>query len=173
MQGRGGVFKGALLYLIVPFTLFVVPFTYLSLPLTGFGRLAVSGGIVLSVLINSIGMKQLTIISFVLVILLSSCFGVHSGSFQSSAQLSAANYKVVKRGAQGKATTTVILFMGGLGKEALVAEAKESLMRQYNVTDAQLLANVSVDWRTITTPLYFSMWRRECTVTADIIEFVK
>ncbi|KAB2912884.1 MAG: hypothetical protein F9K23_18350 [Bacteroidetes bacterium] len=118
-------------------------------------------------------MKQLTIISFVIVILFSSCFGVHSGTFQSSAQLSSANYKIVKRAAQGKATTTVVLYMGGLGKEALVAEAKENLMREYNVSDKQLLANVSVDFRTITTPLYLVMWQRQCTVTADIVEFVK
>jgi|MDTD01.2.fsa_nt_gb hypothetical protein len=118
-------------------------------------------------------MKQLTIISFVLVILLSSCFGVHSGTFQSSAQLSSANYKVVKRGVQGKATTNVVLFIGGLSKDALVAKAKENLLREHKVTDTQLLANVSVDWRTITTPIYLAMWQRQCTVTADIIEFTK
>lgn len=118
-------------------------------------------------------MKQLTIISFVLALLLSSCFGVHSGTFQSSAQLSSANYKIVKRGVQGKATTTVVLFIGGLGKEALVAQAKEDLMQEHKVTSTQLLANVSVDWRTITTPVYLAMWKRQCTVTADIIEFIK
>lgn len=118
-------------------------------------------------------MKQLTIISFVLVFLLSSCFGVHTGTFQSSAQLSSANYKIVKRAAQGKSITTVVFFIGGLSKDAMVAQAKDNLMREHNVTDKQLLANVSVDWRSITTPLYFATWQRQCTVTADIIEFTK
>ncbi len=118
-------------------------------------------------------MKQLTIISFVLVIVLSSCFGVHTGTFQSSAQLSSGNYKVVKRGVQGKATSTVVFFIGGFTKEALVAKAKENLMQEHKVTDTQLLANVGVDWRIIATPVYLAMWQRQCTVTADIIEFTK
>lgn len=117
-------------------------------------------------------MKQLTFFSLI-IILFSSCFAVHHGYLQSSAQLSSANYTMVKRSVQGKATTTIVLGIGGLSKEALVAEAKENLMREHKVTDKQLLANVSVDWKVVTTPIYFAVWQRQCTVTADIIEFTK
>lgn len=117
-------------------------------------------------------MKNFILVTLI-AILCASCFGVHHGSFQSSAQLTENNYKIVKRNAQGKASTVVVLWIGGLSKEAMVAEAKQNLMKANNVTDTQLLVNVSVDWQVITTPAYFIAWQNTCTVTADIIEFTK
>lgn len=105
--------------------------------------------------------------------LLAGCFGVHSGTFQSSAILTGNNYTILKRDAVGTSQTTTVLFIGGLSKDALVAEAKADLMETYNVTGNQQLVNVSVDWKIVTTPIYFVVNTRKCTVTADIIEFNK
>lgn len=115
-------------------------------------------------------MKQLTILSFITVFL-TSCFGVHHGSFQSSVQLSDNNYTVIKRSAAGQARTTIVFGIGGLSKNALVAKAKENLIKEHNVTCKQELANVCVDWKIVTTPFYYVVFERVCTVTADIIEF--
>ncbi|HYG40090.1 MAG TPA: DUF6567 family protein [Cytophagales bacterium] len=117
-------------------------------------------------------MKQLTIISLIAV-LFTSCLGVHHGTFQSSVALSENNYKIIKRNVSGQASTTIVLGFGGLGKDALVARAKENLIKEHSVTGTQQLANVSVDWKIVTTPVYFVVFTRTCTVTADIIEFTK
>lgn len=105
-------------------------------------------------------------IFFVVSLLLSSC-AFHYGNMTSSASLSANNFKIVKL-AKGSATATRIFGLGGLGKEALVAEAKADLLQNYPLKDGQALANICVDFKN---SFILFVNTTKATVTADVVEF--
>ena len=98
--------------------------------------------------------------------ILSSC-AVHSGFMNDSAALSSNNFKMV-RYAEGTASTTKIFVLGGLAKNALVAEAKKDLIQNNPLKEGQTLANVTVDFKN--SFIVFVM-KTKVTVTADIVEF--
>ncbi|NCU31895.1 MAG: hypothetical protein EOM23_02920 [Candidatus Moranbacteria bacterium] len=102
----------------------------------------------------------------VLAIMTSSC-AMHSGIGMSNASLSENNFKMV-RYAQGSVKTTKIFGLGGLAKNALVAEAKEQMMSNYPLQDGQALANMTVDFKT---SIVFFVITTKVTVTADIVQF--
>jgi hypothetical protein len=102
----------------------------------------------------------------VLAIMTSSC-GMHHGMGMSNASLSENNFKMV-RYAQGSVKTTKIFGLGGLAKNALVAEAKEQMMSSYPLQDGQALANMTVDFKT---SIIFFVITTKVTVTADIVQF--
>lgn len=103
---------------------------------------------------------------FILAIISSSC-AVHSGMGMSNASLNQNNFEIVKF-AKGDVATTKIFGLGGLSKNAMVAEAKEELLANYPLKDGQTLANMTVDFKT---SVYFMVVITKVTVTADIVEF--
>lgn len=107
-----------------------------------------------------ISIALLTIFSF------SGC-AVHNGFMSDSVSLSKNNFKMV-RYAEGTASTTKFFGLGGLAKNALVAEAKKDLMQNYPLKDGQALANVTVDFKN---SFVFFIMKTKVTVTADIVEF--
>lgn len=115
--------------------------------------------------------RKITIPAIV-ILLLSSC-AVHFGAIESSVSLNQANFKVVQS-ASGSAQTKVVFGIGGLKQEALVAEAKKELTKKANLTEGQVLANLTMDYKTTFYPPYIPVVMiQKVTITADIIEFVK
>ncbi len=110
-------------------------------------------------------MKTL-LLSVVTALLLSSC-ATHTGMLTGNASLTDANFKVVGL-AVGQASTTHVLGIGGLKKDALVLEAKRNLYKNNPLTEGQALANVSVDFKRSAFPLVFTT---KAMVSAEIIDF--
>ena len=115
--------------------------------------------------------KYLLVSSVLLSFLLSGCFATHSGYLNNSASLSQANFKYVKRSISGESIATTVLGIGGLGRQAMVDEAKSDMLRGVNLKSNQTIANSTVSWKN---SFYLGLFiTNKCTVTADIIEFVK
>ncbi|SKC46664.1 DUF6567 family protein [Ohtaekwangia koreensis] len=105
-------------------------------------------------------------------VLLSSC-AAHVGTLTSNVSLNQANFRVVST-ATGSAQTKLVLGFGGLKKEALVAEAKKDLIAKANLTPTQVLANISVDYKTSIYPGFIpAVVINKVILTADVIEFTK
>jgi hypothetical protein len=107
-----------------------------------------------------------SVLAVMVVFLMSSC-AAHWGMMTGNASLSSNNFKIVKM-ASGTSKTTKILGIGGLGKNALVLEAKKDMMQNNPLKEGQALANVTVD---IKTSFLFIVMTEKATVTADIVEF--
>lgn len=107
-----------------------------------------------------------TIVGFLFMSALTSC-AFHSGMMNNSVQLNQNNFKYV-RNASGVAKTTKIIGIGGIEKQALVAEAKKDLLNNYPLKDGQALANIVVDFKT---SFFLVLMETKVTVTADIVEF--
>ncbi|HOF55893.1 MAG TPA: hypothetical protein PLD74_13395 [Prolixibacteraceae bacterium] len=101
------------------------------------------------------------------VILLSSCAASHYGVMSDSASLGANNFKMVKY-AKGEASVTKVFGLGGMGKDALVAEAKTNLVQNNPLKEGQALANITVD---VKNSFILFVTQTKVTVTADIVEF--
>ena len=115
--------------------------------------------------------KYLLVSSVLLSFLLSGCFATHSGYLNNSASLSQANFKYVKRSISGESSTLTVLGIGGLGKEALVEEAKADMLSRFDLKPNQTIVNTTVNWKN---SFYFALYiANKCTVTADVVEFVK
>ena len=101
---------------------------------------------------------------------LASCAASHSGYMVNSASLSSNNFHYVQTDAFASAKCTYFLGLGGVQHDALVGEAKQNLYYKTGLLDNQVLANVTVNWKT-----KFSWFglviTSKCTVTADIVEF--
>ncbi|MFM1961205.1 MAG: hypothetical protein RLZZ172_50 [Bacteroidota bacterium] len=98
-----------------------------------------------------------------------SCVAVHSGSMSNSASLSAPNFSYVKQGVSGESSATYILGIGGLSRQTLVADAKNSMLKEYTLKDNQALSNLTVNFKTSN---YFGVFQTvQCFVTADIVQF--
>jgi hypothetical protein len=111
-------------------------------------------------------MKKNLLYFLLLITCLSSC-AFHGGVISGSASISSKNFKTVNS-AKGVANATRILGIGGLSKDALVAEAKKNLLEKYPLKDGQVLANITVDFKNTFILLYT---QTKVTMTADIIEF--
>jgi hypothetical protein len=107
-----------------------------------------------------------TIAGFLIISALTSC-SFHTGIMNNSVQLNQNNFKYV-RNASGEAKTTKIVGIGGIEKQALVAEAKKDLLNNFPLKDGQALANIVVDFKT---SIFLFLTENKVTVTADIIEF--
>lgn len=101
-----------------------------------------------------------------LVLLLTSC-AVHNGTYDSGVALTNNRFRVVGT-AEGQAGTTYVLWIGGLGKDALVAEAKKNLYSRYPLTKGMILANVTVDFKQ---SFFFVAGATLVTVSGDVIDF--
>ncbi len=113
--------------------------------------------------------KKIAASAFVM-LLLTSC-ALHFGELQSSVSLNQANFKILKT-ASGSAQTKVVFGIGGLKQEALVAEARKDLTTKANLTEGQVLANLTMDYKTTFYPPYIPVILiQKVTITADIVEF--
>jgi hypothetical protein len=103
---------------------------------------------------------------------LASCVSVHTGMPSSSASLSSNNFKYVIKDAKGSASVTQFLSLIPGFKETLINDAKMEILKKYPLKDNQVMANITVDFKN---NLIFGPVVRttKCTITADIIEFVK
>jgi len=108
----------------------------------------------------------LTTFFAIVAVMFSSC-AMHTGIGMSNASLSQNNFKMVKY-ATGDVKTTKIFGLGGLGKQAMVAEAKQELLANYPLQDGQALANMTVDFKN---SFFFIVIVTKCTVTADVVQF--
>jgi hypothetical protein len=116
-------------------------------------------------------MKRLLFISFVSLAItasISSCTSFGSGPIIGSASLQANNFSYVSQKAMGKATVTRFMGLGGGARQALAAEAKQNLLKNYPVKDGQALANVTIDYKASYILIISTL---TCTVTADIVAF--
>ena len=109
---------------------------------------------------------KLYAIAFVYAILFSSC-AFHVGNMTGSTILSTNNFKYIKF-VKGEAKTIKLFGIGGLEKEALIAEAKNDLIQKYPLKDGQALANITIDFKTT---LKILIIETKVTITADIVEF--
>lgn len=113
-------------------------------------------------------MKTLKLFAVILTIaLITSSCAMHWGMMTGNASLSSNNFKTMKM-VTGTAKATKIFGLGGLGKDALVLEAKKDMLMNYPLKDGQALANVTVDFKT---SYVFFVITEKATVTADIVEF--
>lgn len=118
-------------------------------------------------------MKQKKIILSVLAaaaILFSGCIATHIGMMSDSASLDSPNFVYIKQNVFGESQATYVLGIGGEARQALVLEAKKSMMKQNPLLRNQALANVSVSYKT-TSFVGFLVTTVRCTVSADIVEF--
>ncbi len=97
----------------------------------------------------------------------SSC-AVHNGYMNNSASLSQANFSYAQTSISGTASTLKFLGIGGLGKSAIVEEAKKDMLKKHPLQSNQALANITVNWKN---GFYFIVLTNKCTVTADVVEF--
>ncbi|MFW5760430.1 MAG: DUF6567 family protein [Cyclobacteriaceae bacterium] len=107
-------------------------------------------------------MKSLFSLSITLCI--SGC-AFHSGMMTANPEYIKPEYEL-KTTVKANAKSTRIFGIGGLGKEALVAEAKSQLYLYYPLRNEEAYANVTVDFWNLYFPFYH---RTKATVTADII----
>ncbi len=115
-------------------------------------------------------MKKIILKSlFAIAILISitSCATVHSGSMTSSASLSSANFSYVKQDIKGTASVQYVFGIGGNAKETLVNVAKQQMLASNPLKTNQALANLTVNFKR--NGLLFS--KVTCIVTADVVEF--
>lgn len=99
-------------------------------------------------------------------IVFSSC-AIHVGTITGDASISTNNFKMIGM-AKGTATTTKIFGLGGLGKDALVNDAKKDLLQNNPLRDGQALANVTLDFKN---SYILFVNKQKVTVAADIVEF--
>jgi len=99
--------------------------------------------------------------------LVSSC-AIHNGFMKNSASLSEANFSYVNQSISGMSSAKYVFAIGGLDRQALVEEAKKEMLKNNPLQANQVLANVTVNWKH---SFYVIVFRTECTVTADVVEF--
>jgi len=94
----------------------------------------------------------------------------HSGYMQGSATLNSNNFNYIKRDVQGSASALYVLGIGGLNKTALVNEAKNNLLKNFQLQDNQALVDITVNWKKT---YYLLVMKDECIITASIVQFNK
>ena len=106
------------------------------------------------------------IILITFTLFITSC-ATHMGVMSGNASISDANFNL-KGLAIGTSKTTHVLGIGGLGKDALILEAKRNLYTNYPLKQGQALANVTVDIKRSFFPFVATT---KATITADVIDF--
>lgn len=115
-------------------------------------------------------MKNKVKLLFPIVVVLFVFYGcaVHNGYMNNSASLSQANFSYVNTNISGTASTLNVIGFGGLRKQAIVAEAKENMLKENPLKPNQALTNITVNWKM---GFYLIAIMNTCTVTADVVEF--
>lgn len=102
-------------------------------------------------------------------IALSSCSATYMGITTGDASISSNNFKMVRL-VTGTASVKSILGFGGMGKEALVLEAKKNLLQNNPLKEREALANVTVDFKN---SFVLIVHKQKVTISADIVEFIE
>ena len=84
-----------------------------------------------------------------------------------SASLSNSNFQVVDI-VSGTAKAQYFLGIGGLNKAGLLLEARKNFFQSNKPKKGQVLANLSVDYKTA---FYLIYWQTTATITADLVDF--
>ena len=113
-------------------------------------------------------MKKIINLLFLVIALGFSSCAVHNGYMNNSASLSQANFDYTQTSISGTAKTLKVFGIGGLGKSAIVEEAKKDMLKNHPLKSNQALANITVNWKT---GFYLLVISNKCTVTADVVEF--
>jgi hypothetical protein len=87
-----------------------------------------------------------------------------------SAALSTNNFKYIKNDVRGSSQATYVLGFGGMGKYALVAEAKENMLSKIQLKDNQAIVNTTVNFKN-SFFFGFIVVTTNCIVSADVVEF--
>jgi len=114
-------------------------------------------------------MKILKNISLALAAIVFSSCAIHVGMITGDASISTNNFKMIGM-AKGTATTTKIFGLGGLGKDALVNDAKKDLLQNNPLKDGQALANLTLDFKN---SYILFVNKQKVTIGADIVEFME
>lgn len=104
------------------------------------------------------------LLSLTIIVFLSGC-AFHSGMMTANPEYIKPEYEL-KSTVRASAKSTRIFSIGGLGKEALVAEAKDNLYEFYPLRNQEAYVNLSVDFRDF---IFLFYHRTKATITADII----
>lgn len=100
---------------------------------------------------------------------LTSCT-LYQGGMLPSASLNENNFQYLHHSIRGESKATYYMGIGGMRRDALVAEAREAMLAEHPLQDGQALVNVTVDYRQ--TYIIFQLYRRvTCIVTADVVQF--
>ena len=128
--------------------------------------------LIINTLLNLIKQTMKKLSTLLTFLLLASCVSVHTGAPSSSASLSSNNFVYVVKDAQGSASVTQYVSLVPGFRETLINDAKMEILKKHPLKDNQVLANITVDFKTnlILGPV---VRITKCTITADIIEFVK
>lgn len=98
---------------------------------------------------------------------LASCMAFHSGTMMPSVIISNANFTVLGQ-VTGSAKAEYVIAMGGLFKQAMVAEAKANIYKNYNLPKGVALGNITID---VKNSYYLLYHQRKVTIVADVIDF--
>lgn len=102
-------------------------------------------------------------------VLISGC-AFHTGVMMNSASLGQPNFAYIKWSADGSAKAISLFGIGGLGKEALVEEAKKDLISRFPIKENQAYVNITVNFKRTFILIYME---QKCTVTASIVQFIE
>jgi hypothetical protein len=118
-------------------------------------------------------MKHLILIStiFILFTTFTGCIAYHNGVLSNSGLLISNNFKYVKTDVSGSAKATYVMGIGGVKRQALVADAKKDMMLNNSLKANQALVNTTVNFKN-SFFFGFIVVTTTCVVSADIIEFV-
>jgi len=112
-------------------------------------------------------MKNLKILTAIILILGTSSCAFHSGMMNDSASLHGQDFELIGM-AVGSAKTTQVLGIGGLDPDGLVLEAKREMYNLFPLRKGQAYANISVDFKRSFFPIVSTT---KATVSADIVQF--
>jgi hypothetical protein len=117
-------------------------------------------------------MKNKILVALFSAALFTSCVSIHSGMTSSSASLSSNNFNYIAQGVQGSASIVQYVALVPGFRQTLINDAKNEILKKYPLKNNQALANITVDIKSnlILGPVVRTT---KCTVTADIIEFIK
>ncbi len=92
--------------------------------------------------------RFIKIFSFATVLLFSGCVSLHNGTIQPTAVVvTHSDFKVIET-VVGTSEVLYVMGIGGFGREGLVKEAKQDLYRQIDLKPGQMIANVTLDFKT-------------------------
>ena len=107
----------------------------------------------------------------VLIAIVFSGCGVHSGYMTDSASLGAANFSYTKMNVKGLSKVEYIFGFGGLDRTNLVNAAKQNLLADNPLDANQALTNITVNFKN---EFYLGIYIKvTCIVAADIVTFNK
>ena len=118
-------------------------------------------------------MKQtLTFLSFLLLLIQSSCLSIHKGNISSNSFSIKDNFNIIST-IEGNSRATYILGIGGNLREGLINEAKKDMYQKYKLQPNQNLTNITTDIKMTYFIFPLIYMSQKVIVSADVIRFYK